>query len=144
MRFRMTSVLAGTTVVAIVFLVVAAFLGPDKALLLIVFGGVGLGLQAGMIGQAAVAVSLYPQATAATGVGWSASMGRLGSVVGPLVGGALIGLGVATSTIVLIACVPVGVALATILVLDRTSKRNRAVVTEEPIADSGQRRTLAA
>ncbi|OZG27781.1 MFS transporter [Williamsia sp. 1138] len=117
LRFRMTSVLAGTTAVAIVFLVLSAFLGADKALLLVVFAGVGLGLQAGMIGQAAVSVSLYPQATAATGVGWTSSMGRLGSVVGPIVGGALIGLGVATSTIVLLACIPVAVALILILVL---------------------------
>jgi AAHS family 4-hydroxybenzoate transporter-like MFS transporter len=117
LRFRMTSVLAGTTAVAIVFLVLSAFLGADKALLLVVFAGVGLGLQAGMIGQAAVSVSLYPQATAATGVGWTSSMGRLGSVVGPIIGGALIGLGVSTSTIVLLACIPVAAALVLILVL---------------------------
>ncbi|MGV9711529.1 MFS transporter [Gordonia sp. NPDC003424] len=135
LRFRMTSVLAGTSAVAIVFLVVSAFLGADKALLLLVFGGVGLGLQAGMIGQAAVAVSLYPQATAATGVGWASSMGRLGSVVGPIIGGTLIGLGYATSTIVLIACIPVAVAMVLILWLGRVAAR-RGVV-EEPIPVSG-------
>ncbi|GAB92846.1 MFS transporter [Gordonia rhizosphera] len=132
MRFRMTSVLAGTTAVAIVFLVISAFLGADKALLLLVFGGVGLGLQAGMIGQAAVSVSLYPQATAATGVGWASSMGRIGSVVGPIVGGALIGLGFATSAIVLIACVPVGIALVVILALGRT--RSQSAPSEVPEA----------
>ncbi|MEZ2388803.1 MFS transporter [bacterium RCC_150] len=118
-RFRMTSVLAGTSAVAIVFLVVSAFLGPDKALLLLVFGGVGLGLQAGMIGQAAVAVTLYPQATVTAGVGWAASLGRLGSVVGPIFGGVLIGLGVNTSIIVLSVCVPVIIALALVLTLGR-------------------------
>ncbi|MDJ0395049.1 MFS transporter [Rhodococcus sp. G-MC3] len=119
LKFRMTSVLAGTTAAAIVFLVISAFLGPDKALLLLVFGGVGLGLQAGMIGQAAVAVSIYPQRTAATGVGWASSMGRLGSVIGPIVGGALIGLGTKTSTIVLLACIPVFAALIVVVVLGR-------------------------
>lgn len=122
-RYRMSSILAGTTVAAIVFLILSAFLGADKALLLLVFGGVGLGLQAGMIGQAAVAVSIYPQATAATGVGWASSMGRLGSVVGPIVGGALIGLGLSTSAIVLIACAPVAVALALVLLLRRTESK---------------------
>ncbi|MGC4960899.1 MFS transporter [Gordonia sp. DT101] len=121
-RFRMTSVLAGTSMVAIVFLVLSTFLGADKAMLLVVFGGVGLGLQAGMIGQAAVAVSLYPQRTAATGVGWTSSMGRLGSVVGPIVGGALIGLGFATSTIVLIACIPVAVAAVVVVALGRATR----------------------
>ncbi|AKE91835.1 MULTISPECIES: MFS transporter [Rhodococcus] len=117
LRFRMSSVLLVTTSLAIVFLVVSAFLGPDKVLLLIVFGGVGLGIQAGMIGQTALSVSMYPQGTATTAVGWSASMGRLGSVVGPVVGGALIGLGVPTGTIVLVACVPVLAALVLIAVL---------------------------
>lgn len=125
-KFRMTSVLAGTTAAAIVFLVISAFLGPDKALLLIVFGGVGLGLQAGMIGQAAVAVSIYPQRTAATGVGWTSSMGRLGSVVGPIVGGALIGLGTSTSTIVLLACIPVLGALLIVVALGRVRVAHRA------------------
>ncbi|AZG47334.1 MFS transporter [Gordonia insulae] len=133
LRFRMTSVLAGTTAVAIVFLVLSAFLGADKALLLLVFGGVGLGLQAGMIGQAAVAVSLYPQATAATGVGWTSSMGRLGSVVGPIVGGALIGLGMSTSAIVLIACVPVAAALVLIVALGRTATRRSPSPAAEPV-----------
>lgn len=125
-RFRMTSVLAGTSAVAIVFLVISAFLGPDKALLLLVFGGVGLGLQAGMIGQAAVAVTLYPQATVTAGVGWAASMGRLGSVVGPIFGGVLIGLGVGTSIIVLSVCVPVIIALVLVLTLGRITAAKAA------------------
>jgi AAHS family 4-hydroxybenzoate transporter-like MFS transporter len=128
-RFRMTSVLAGTSAIAIVFLVISAFLGPDKALLLLVFGGVGLGLQAGMIGQAAVAVSLYPQATVTAGVGWAASMGRLGSVVGPIFGGVLIGLGVDTSIIVLSVCVPVIIALVLVLILGRITAAKASVPT---------------
>lgn len=138
LRFRMTSVLAGTSAIAIAFLVLSAFLGADKALLLLVFGGVGLGLQAGMIGQAAVAVSLYPQATAATGVGWTSSMGRLGSVVGPIVGGALIGLGYSTSAIVLIACIPVAVAMILILALGRAASRKALV--ELPIEEAAPAR----
>ncbi|MBU8865829.1 hypothetical protein [Paenarthrobacter aromaticivorans] len=122
----MTSVLAGTSAAAIVFLVISAFLGPDKALLLLVFGGVGLGLQAGMIGQAAVAVSLYPEATVTAGVGWAASLGRLGSVIGPIFGGVLIGLGVDTSIIVLSVCVPVIIALVLVLALGRiTAAKSR-------------------
>ena len=79
-----------------------------------------------MIGQAAVAVSIYPQRTAATGVGWTSSMGRLGSVVGPIVGGALIGLGTSTSTIVLLACIPVFGALLVVVALGRVRVAQRA------------------
>ncbi|CDZ87893.1 MFS transporter [Rhodococcus ruber] len=133
LRFRMSSVLVVTTSLAIVFLVVSAFLGADKVLLLIVFGGVGLGVQAGMIGQTALSVSMYPQATATTAVGWSASMGRLGSVVGPVLGGALIGLGVPTGTIVLVACVPVLAALVLIAVLGRITAPNALSKTEPAV-----------
>jgi AAHS family 4-hydroxybenzoate transporter-like MFS transporter len=125
-RYRMTSVLAGTSVAAIAFLVISAFLGPDKALLLLVFGGVGLGLQAGMIGQAAVAVTLYPQATVTAGVGWAASLGRLGSIVGPIFGGVLIGFRVDTSVIVLSVCVPVIIALGLVLILGRITAAKSA------------------
>ncbi|GAP53890.1 probable 4-hydroxybenzoate transporter PcaK [Arthrobacter sp. Hiyo6] len=132
-RYRMTSVLAGTSAAAIAFLVISAFLGPDKALLLLVFGGVGLGLQAGMIGQAAVAVTLYPQATLTAGVGWAASLGRLGSVVGPIFGGVLIGLGVDTSIIVLSVCVPVIIALVLVLILGRiTAAKARTPMSAHP------------
>ncbi|BCW43539.1 MFS transporter [Arthrobacter sp. StoSoilB5] len=131
-RFRMTSVLAGTTSVAIMFLVTSAFLGPDKTLLLLVFGGVGLGLQAGMIGATALAVALYPQATVTAGVGWAASLGRLGSVVGPIFGGILIGFGVDTSFIVLSVCVPVMVALGFVLVVGRISAARAAAATPRP------------
>lgn len=128
-RFRMTSVLAGTSAVAITFLVVSAFLGPDKTLLLLVFGGVGLGLQAGMIGATALAVTLYPQATVTAGVGWAASLGRLGSVVGPIFGGVLIGFGVDTSFIVLSVCVPVIIALALVLVVGRITASRASTPT---------------
>ncbi|MDQ0801422.1 MFS transporter [Arthrobacter sp. SLBN-112] len=135
-RFRMTSVLAGTSAVAIVFLVTSAFLGPDKALLLLVFGGVGLGLQAGMIGQAAVAVTLYPQATVTAGIGWAASLGRLGSVVGPIFGGVLIGLGVDTSIIVLAVCVPVIIALVLVLMLGRITAAKTRIPMSPHLAKS--------
>jgi MFS transporter, AAHS family, 4-hydroxybenzoate transporter len=147
LRFQLTSVLVGTTAAAIVFLVISAFLGPDKALLLLVFGGVGLGLQAGMIGQAAVAVSIYPDRTVATGVGWASSMGRLGSVVGPIVGGALIGLGTATSTIVLLSCAPVFAALVLMLVFGRMRTAAHAsddAPAPRPSYDAGDPGTAAA
>ncbi|MGF6886540.1 AAHS family 4-hydroxybenzoate transporter-like MFS transporter [Nocardia sp. GAS34] len=127
LRYRMSSVLIGTTVLAIVFLALSSRLGADKALLLTVFGGVGLGLQAAMIGQTGMAAAMYPSRTATTGVGWSASMGRAGSVLGPIVGGILLGFGVPTRTIVLIACVPVVAALLLVAEL-----RRRTALADRP------------
>ncbi|XLM21423.1 aromatic acid/H+ symport family MFS transporter, partial [Chromobacterium piscinae] len=40
----------------------------------------------------ALAASAYPTGLRATGVGWSLGIGRIGSVLGPWLGGVLIGL----------------------------------------------------
>lgn len=128
-RYRIASILVVTTVIAIAFLALSSRLGPDKALLLTVFAGVGFGLQAAMIGQTGLAATMYPPRTSTTGVGWSASLGRVGSVLGPIVGGAMLGLGMPTRTIVLVACVPVLIALILITALRR---RTSAATLPEP------------
>ncbi|WP_067932457.1 MFS transporter [Alicyclobacillus kakegawensis] len=42
-------------------------------------------------GLNAVAATIYPTSIRSTGVGWALGVGRLGSVIGPLVGGAIVG-----------------------------------------------------
>ena len=53
-------------------------------------GLVVVGAQAGLN---ALAARFYPTSVRSTGVGWALGVGRLGSIVGPLVGGALLGIG---------------------------------------------------
>jgi AAHS family 4-hydroxybenzoate transporter-like MFS transporter len=43
--------------------------------------------------------NFYPTAMRGTGIGWVQSVGRVGSLIGPLVGGALIALGTAPATL---------------------------------------------
>lgn len=54
----------------------------------------------------ALAASYYPTSLRATGVGWSLGIGRFGSIVGPVVGGALIGLQWPNSWLFAAAAVP--------------------------------------
>ncbi len=54
----------------------------------------------------ALAASYYPTALRSTGVGWSLGIGRFGSILGPVVGGALIGLQWTNSSLFLAAAVP--------------------------------------
>ena len=54
----------------------------------------------------ALAASYYPTSLRSTGVGWSLGIGRFGSILGPVVGGALIGLQWTNSTLFLAAAVP--------------------------------------
>ncbi|MBO0931333.1 MFS transporter [Fibrella aquatilis] len=60
---------------------------------LVFFGLIGFGVQGGFVGMYSLAARLYPTRIRATGVGWAVGAGRIGAVVGPLVGGLLIGAG---------------------------------------------------
>ncbi|HEY6442418.1 MAG TPA: MFS transporter [Candidatus Acidoferrales bacterium] len=53
-------------------------------------GVVVIGAQAGLN---ALAARFYPTSVRSTGVGWALGVGRFGSIVGPLVGGMLLGIG---------------------------------------------------
>jgi AAHS family 4-hydroxybenzoate transporter-like MFS transporter len=44
----------------------------------------------GQIAANGLAAGFYPTSVRATGVGWALGIGRVGSIVGPLVGGALL------------------------------------------------------
>lgn len=53
-----------------------------------------------------VAAKFYPAHIRATGVGWALAVGRIGSIVGPVVGGILLQSGIANRTLFLVAAVP--------------------------------------
>lgn len=89
-------------------------------LLLLVLAGVGFGIVASQIGQMALAVAAYPAGTRTTGVGWAAALGRLGSIVGPGIAGILLALLLSAQNIVLVATVPVLLAIVCAVVLWRT------------------------
>lgn len=80
------------------------FIGTNA--ILYVFGLLGFGIQGGFVGLYAVAARLYPTEFRTTGVGWAMGIGRLGGIVGPAVGGILIGMGLSLSTNFLIYAIP--------------------------------------
>src|ERR1700748_3712490 len=47
---------------------------------------------AGQIAASGLAAAFYPTSIRATGVGWALGIGRVGSIVGPLVGGVLLSM----------------------------------------------------
>jgi AAHS family 4-hydroxybenzoate transporter-like MFS transporter len=49
----------------------------------------GFCMVGGQIAANALAAAFYPTSVRATGVGWALGIGRIGSIIGPLVGGAL-------------------------------------------------------
>jgi AAHS family 3-hydroxyphenylpropionic acid transporter len=94
-------------------LFVLARTSPDFALLMVAGGAVGGATTAVSAVQYALAPALYPTGMRGTGVGAAVSIGRLGSIAGPLVAGSLMSLGYGGSEI-LFAMLPVtaGAAIA--------------------------------
>ncbi|HTB86475.1 MAG TPA: MFS transporter [Steroidobacteraceae bacterium] len=84
--------------------VIASYLSLAAAAML-VFGGVampvamtlvmaliiGVTVQGGFNGFWALAAKLYPAGMRSTGVGWALGVGRIGAVLGPIVGGLMVG-----------------------------------------------------
>jgi AAHS family 4-hydroxybenzoate transporter-like MFS transporter len=63
----------------------------------------GFCIVGGQIAANALAATYYPTAVRATGVGWALGIGRVGSIVGPLVGGALLSAKWSTGSVFLAA-----------------------------------------
>jgi MFS transporter, AAHS family, 4-hydroxybenzoate transporter len=86
-------VLVAEYVLAGVFLAALARLSvPYHALQWLTFG-VGFMIIGSQGGLNALAANFYPTAVRSTGVGWALGVGRIGSIVGPLLGGMFLGIG---------------------------------------------------
>ncbi len=104
--------LVGTAVLMVVF----GYISGSIAVL-VLFGLIGFGMQGGFTGLYSVAARLYPTEVRATGVGWAIGAGRTGAIVGPVLGGLLIGIGLSMSANFIVFVIPVVVAaVATALI----------------------------
>jgi MFS transporter, AAHS family, 4-hydroxybenzoate transporter len=70
-----------------------AFLTHSFAIMMAVTFVLGVAIQGAQAGLNALAASFYPTAVRSTGVGWALGVGRVGSIVGPAIGGMLLGMG---------------------------------------------------
>jgi AAHS family 4-hydroxybenzoate transporter-like MFS transporter len=70
----------------------------------------------------ALAANLYPTDLRSTGLGWALGVGRVGAIIGPVLGGALIGLQWSLGQLFLVATAPVLLAALAALVLDRSGR----------------------
>ncbi|MGB5270572.1 MAG: MFS transporter, partial [Eudoraea sp.] len=67
-------------------------------------------LQGGFVGLYAVAARMYPTEFRTTGLGWAIGIGRFGAVIGPALGGILIGMGLSMAENFLIFSIPAIIA----------------------------------
>jgi AAHS family 4-hydroxybenzoate transporter-like MFS transporter len=76
----------------------------------------------------ALASGLYDTEIRSTGVGWALGVGRAGSIVGPVVGGLLVGTGVALESLFAVAALPAWMAAVAVALLARRTMRRREAV----------------
>lgn len=88
----------------------------------------GFGLIGGQTAANAVAAAAYPTEIRATGVGWCLGIGRIGSIVGPLLAGVLIQSNVAVRDVFLLSAIPALLAALAISALP-TDRRLEAAPT---------------
>ena len=75
----------------------------------------GITIQGGQAGLNALAASYYPTAVRSTGVGWALGIGRVGSIVGPMLAGILVSLDWTPAQIFLAGTIPALIAALAVL-----------------------------
>jgi AAHS family 4-hydroxybenzoate transporter-like MFS transporter len=111
-RFLSFRVLACAYLSAGVFVVFIGAAGKSVALLAITIFAAGCGVIGGQSSANALSAEFYPTPMRATGVGWALGIGRVGSIIGPLLGGALLTLQHETRRVFWAAAIPVLIASA--------------------------------
>lgn len=98
--------IAGAFIAAAPLLVLIGAAPASEALLMVIVFLTGMCLLGGQIGLNALASTIYPTAIRSSGAGWALGIGRFGSIMGPLIGGWLIGAGLSSTALFACAAVP--------------------------------------
>ena len=109
--------LAAAYAAAACFIVLIAFAGTELRVLVPGLFFTGFGVVGAQIGMNALAAGLYPAAIRSTGVGWALGVGRIGSIVGPTVGGWLLALGWTPGSLFALAALPAFIAAISVAAL---------------------------
>lgn len=118
---RPQPVLACAFLGAAIYCAAIGQVGEDTALLLATACGAGFCVVGGQIAGNAFAGNYYPSAARATGIGRALGVGRFGSILGPLIGGMLIGLHVTMPVLFACAAIPALLGSLCVLLVRRTS-----------------------
>ena len=109
-RRRTFAIVGWCFVWAALWIFVTAEAGASVPLLITAMLASGVGIIGGQNGSHALTSEYYPTAIRATGVGWALGIGRIGSIVGPLIGGYLLTRSGGPRQVLWMACIPAIVA----------------------------------
>ena len=91
---------------------------PTTAVLMLA----GFGVIGAQVGLTALSAITYPVAIRSTGLGWGLGMGRIGSIVGPTVGGWLLATAANPRSVYAICVVPIAIGMAAVAMLMKYSR----------------------
>jgi MFS transporter, AAHS family, 4-hydroxybenzoate transporter len=100
-------------------ILICAFAAQSAIVVSLCVFGIGFFASGGQIGGYALAAGYYATSSRATGVAWSNAAGRIGSVLGSVAGGALLGMGLEQRDIILSLAVPALIAAISLFALSR-------------------------
>lgn len=109
------SILLGEFLVTVALMGALAFSSTKVAIIAMTFL-LGCFVQGAQAGLNALSVKYYPTSMRATGVGWALGVGRLGSIVGPMLGGMMLARGWSTREILMTGSVPAFVSAMALLI----------------------------
>jgi AAHS family 4-hydroxybenzoate transporter-like MFS transporter len=115
--------LALTYVCAAAAVAAIGFTSHSTDLVTIAIFAAGFCIVGGQIASNALAATFYPTAIRSTGVGWALGIGRVGSIVGPLVGGAMLARDADVQTLFAVAAIPALIAATAAVLLARAATR---------------------
>lgn len=117
--YRALALTYGAAAVAIVGIGLS---GRSMALAAVAIFAAGFCIVGGQTAANALTATFYPTSMRATGVGWALGIGRVGSIVGPLVGGELLARHWGWEPLFMVAAIPALVAMVACLGLVRAGR----------------------
>jgi MFS transporter, AAHS family, 4-hydroxybenzoate transporter len=127
-RFNPYVILAGTFVATATFIAIAGNSVGNRTILMsaVLLAGAGVGSTQSSLN--ALAGLLYQTVIRSTGVGWALGIGRIGAIVGPLIGGLLVSLQWTAASIILVAVAPMLLGAVAIWMLSQTRGTIQAAI----------------
>jgi MFS transporter, AAHS family, 4-hydroxybenzoate transporter len=101
--------------------------GASIGLLMLTVTAAGFCVVGGQTGSQALVANFYPTQIRSTGVGWCHGIGRIGSIVGPILGGAVLAKAVHASSVFWVIAIPSLVAMGAALGVASLMKRGKVV-----------------
>jgi MFS transporter, AAHS family, 4-hydroxybenzoate transporter len=122
-------------VVSLALVVVVAQIFASFELMIGVTFALGVSVQAAQAGLNVLAAMYYPTAMRSTGVGCALGVGRVGSIVGPMIGGVMLGLQWTPREVFLAGAVPALISAATVVLSGWLQSRQSPYRSEaQPVA----------